>query len=413
MNARATALFLFLTAGAAAAQDGSIVPLWMTPEAEIGAMAAVRPAGLVANTGQPANWRLGELAFRSPETLGGEARRAGLSCNSCHPAGGANTAFFIPGLSGMPGTVDVTHKAWNPAAEDGVFNPVRIPALWNAGRTAPYGSRGAFPALDDFIGNVIRHEFAGEVSPSILGALGVYVAALPPPANAQLREDGRLAENAPLDAHRGRESFAKGCAGCHSPGSDFQDGKLHDGRNTPSLLGLSAMTSFFHDGSSGSLAEAIESHARRHGISHGTQTRSWVLAYVQAVGAIDPPRNVALTIDEDIERIALGVDDLLAPSSNLPRESAGMAARMLRREVGLIHARLPLDQHAGARAALERWADALRAIGMAVEGEDAASAAPLILDLRLEIADTRAAVRHAGPTSLYQAERLAAWKRRR
>jgi len=410
VNARATALFLLLSASAASAQDGSIVPLWMTPEAEIGAMPSERPAGPVANAGHTSVWRLGELAFRSPETLGGEARRAGLSCNSCHPGGGANTAFFIAGLSGIPGTVDVTHKAWNPAAEDGVFNPKRIPVLWNAGRTAPYGSGGSFGALESFIGHVVRHEFAGEISAPLLAALSTYVAALSAPANAQVADDGRLTARAPADAHKGRESFTKGCAGCHRPESAFQDGKLHDGRNTPSLLGLSAMTSFFHDGSSSDLGEAIERHARRRGIGHGIQTRSWLLAYVQAVGAIDPPATVAVDIGEDVERIALGVGDLRSRPGGRPAVTAGITARMLRREVGLIHSRLPEAAHAAARQALERWASALREIGLAVEDESPARAERLIRDLAHEIAEIRAAVLNAGPTSLYQRDRLAAWK---
>lgn len=405
----AAALLLFLLAGAASAQDGSITPLWMTPEAEIGAMPAARPAGAVANPGQSATWRLGELAFRSPEALGGEARRAGLSCNSCHPAGGANTSFFIPGLSGPPGTVDVTHRAWNAATEDGVFNPVRIPVLWNAAKTAPYGAKGRFAALDGFIAHVIRDEFAGEVSPPILDALTTYVGALPAPPNAQLRPDGRLSEKASREAHNGREAFEKGCAACHRPAAYFQDGAVHGALNTPSLLGLAALERFLHDGASGSLDAAIASHARSLGITHGTETARWIGAHVRAIGAIDPPDVVPLTIREDVERILLGTADLEAADAAV----LVPAARMLRGEIGLVHARLPLAEHADARGILESWADDLRALGAAAETGVTNDVRTAARRLATRMAADREEVEAAEPTSLYQPERLAAWKKQR
>lgn len=409
MIARAVALLVFLSAGTAAAQDGSITPLWMTPDAEIGVMPATRPAGAVASPSKSAAWRLGELAFRSPEALGGEARRAGLSCNSCHPAGGANTGFFIPGLSGPRGTIDVTHQAWNPAAEDGVFNPVRIPVLWNAAKTAPYGAKGRFPALDGFIAHVIRDEFAGEVSPPILQALTTYIDALPAPANAQVRPDGRLSDKASRDAHTGREAFEKGCAGCHRPAASFQDGQVHKDLNTPSLLGIAALGRFLHAGATDSLDEAIARHAKGLGISHGPETRRWIGAHVRAIGAIDPPAMVPLTIVEDVERIVLGTGDLLvADAAVVP-----LAARMLRGEIGLVHARLPLAEHADARAILEDWAEGLRAIGMAADAGAASDAQAAARKLGARMAADRPRVENTGPTSLYQPERLAAWKKPR
>lgn len=409
MIARAVALLLCLFAGAASAQDGSITPLWLTPEAEIGAMPPTRPAAPVASRHQSAAWRLGELAFRSPETLGGEARRAGLSCNSCHPAGGANTAFFIPGMSGAPGTIDVTHQAWNPAAEDGRFNPFRIPVLWNAAKTAPYGAKGRFAALDAFTAHVIRDEFAGEVSPPLLEALTTYIDALPPPANALLRPDGRLSEKASRDAQAGREAFEKGCAGCHRPAVSFQDGKMHGGLNTPSLLGITALERFLHDGSTASLEEAIASHARGFGIAHGAETGRWVAAHVRAIGAIDPPALVPLTIGEDVERIMLGTADLQAADAAV----VAPAARMLRGEIGLVHARLPLAEHADARGILENWAEDLRALGAAAETGVTNDVRTAARSLATRMAADRERVEAAGPTSLYQPERLAAWKKQR
>ena len=42
------------------------------------------------------------LAFRSPSVLGGAAGKLGLACDTCHPNGGINRDFFVPGLSDRP-----------------------------------------------------------------------------------------------------------------------------------------------------------------------------------------------------------------------------------------------------------------------------------------------------------------------
>src|SRR5215468_8077452 len=46
---------------------------------------------------------LGDVAFNSPTILGSVARRAGLSCATCHVNGASNPKLFIPGLSTRPG----------------------------------------------------------------------------------------------------------------------------------------------------------------------------------------------------------------------------------------------------------------------------------------------------------------------
>src|SRR5215468_5750958 len=42
---------------------------------------------------------LGNLAFNSPSILGDVARRAGVSCGTCHVNGASNAKLFVPGLS--------------------------------------------------------------------------------------------------------------------------------------------------------------------------------------------------------------------------------------------------------------------------------------------------------------------------
>jgi cytochrome c peroxidase len=59
-------------------------------------------------------FNLGDMAFSSPAIFGGVARRAGISCNTCHQQGAGNAKLFIPGLSSRPGTFDTTNAIFNP-----------------------------------------------------------------------------------------------------------------------------------------------------------------------------------------------------------------------------------------------------------------------------------------------------------
>lgn len=125
---------------------------------------------------------LGRLAFRSPEILGGNARLAGIACQTCHPNGGANAAFCIPGLSDRPGRVDVAHRLWHPAGEDGRDLPLDIPPLHGAADAAPYGTVAPLPGLRDFTRRVAVAEFGGaEPAPRLLDALVAYQQALAAP----------------------------------------------------------------------------------------------------------------------------------------------------------------------------------------------------------------------------------------
>jgi hypothetical protein len=107
---------------------------------------------------------LGDLAFNSPDILGGPARRAGVSCGTCHVDGASNPKFFIPGLSTRPGNFDTSGPLFNPAANNFALDPVRIPSLRGARCLAPYGHDGRTTSLRDFIHDVIVVEFAGPES---------------------------------------------------------------------------------------------------------------------------------------------------------------------------------------------------------------------------------------------------------
>ena len=123
---------------------------------------------------------VGRAVFRSPLLLGGQAARAGLSCASCHRNGRSNAHFHFPGLSGAPGTADVTASLMSKKRGDGTFNPKPIPDL--ARRPQDLKVKGT-PKLRSFIRGLIVEEFDGpEPSEAVLDGLVAYVNALDPKA---------------------------------------------------------------------------------------------------------------------------------------------------------------------------------------------------------------------------------------
>nr|WP_310522355.1 hypothetical protein [Polymorphobacter sp.] len=120
---------------------------------------------------------IGRAAFRSPLLLGGQAARAGLSCDSCHRNGRGNPDFHFPGLSGAPGTADVTSSLFSRKRGDGTDNPKPIPDL----AIAPH--KVAARDLPTFITGQIVEEFDGAPPPpAVITGLAAYVAALQPSA---------------------------------------------------------------------------------------------------------------------------------------------------------------------------------------------------------------------------------------
>ena len=123
---------------------------------------------------------IGRALFRSPLLLGGQAARAGLSCASCHRNGRTNPHFHFPGISGDPGTADVTASLMSEKRGDDIFNPKPIPDL--GGERKKLKVVGT-PKLRTFVHGLIAEEFTGpEPSPAALGAVVAYVSALSPSA---------------------------------------------------------------------------------------------------------------------------------------------------------------------------------------------------------------------------------------
>lgn len=123
----------------------------------------------------------GRLAFRSPDILGGNARKAGLSCQACHANGHVSSGFFIPGLSGKPGEVDLSNALWHARAENQRFDPRKIPSLRGVLNKPRFGFDDRSPSLREFTREVIVVEFAGaEPDPLLLDSLIAYLRLLQP-----------------------------------------------------------------------------------------------------------------------------------------------------------------------------------------------------------------------------------------
>jgi hypothetical protein len=143
---------------------------------------------------------VGRAAFRTPLLLGGQAARAGLACESCHRNGRTNPAFFFPGLSGAPGTADVTSALFSSHRDDGVDNPRPIPDL---GGDKARLKVVASPSLRPFIHGLVTQEFDGAEPPAaVLDGLAAYVRALDPAACRPGGSEPMQVEQPVADARR-------------------------------------------------------------------------------------------------------------------------------------------------------------------------------------------------------------------
>lgn len=246
---------------------------------------------------------LGDLAFSAPAILGSVARRAGISCSTCHVNGASNPKLYIPHLSAHPGTFDVTGALFNPKADNAVFDPVRIPSLRGARYLAPYGSDGRSASLRDFIRNVIVDEFAGpEPSPAILDAMVVYIRDIDFLRNFSLGPGGRLTARSSDAERRGEALFARpfphdpglSCATCHVPSAAFVDHAQHDVGSgglfkTPTLINADFNAPYFHDGRYDTYDQVVAHFDRVFDLNLSVQDRHDLVAYLTAVGDGERP----------------------------------------------------------------------------------------------------------------------------
>lgn len=154
---------------------------WTLADQRVEALSTHPSACLMMPKGSAAMAQImaGRAAFHTPTLLGGQAARAGLSCASCHTNGRGNPHFTFPGVSGAPGTADVTSSIMSKKRGDGLFNPKPIPDL--ALDTPKVPRDPARPELRAFIRGLVVEEFDGpDPTAAVLDGLTAYVRSLSP-----------------------------------------------------------------------------------------------------------------------------------------------------------------------------------------------------------------------------------------
>jgi hypothetical protein len=184
---------LLIAAGALAAgltAPSSEPPLraarWLAPGADKAALLTRRPAECLVVPLAPDEAyavEVGRAAFRTPLILGGQAARIGIACATCHTNGRANHDLVLPGVSGPPGTADVTSSLFSSHRGDGIDNPKPIPDLAGPKAALKISQAPGAKALEGFIHGLVTQEFDGpEPPPAVLSGLAAYVRALTPAA---------------------------------------------------------------------------------------------------------------------------------------------------------------------------------------------------------------------------------------
>ena len=349
---------------------------WLDPNAAATALTEVprRHLAIEASGGKASILvRLGELAFRAPRILGGEARLSGLSCQTCHPNGDAATTFFVQKVSDRPGNVDVTHRLFNALTDDGLANPVNIPSLRGIALTAPYGRDGRIASLREFTRQVIVTEFdGGEPAGWLLDALVAYQQQLGFLPGAQIGPGGWLRAGENPAVRRGEAIFFRrfpnqpeqSCAGCHSPSANFVDGRQHDvgtggSFDTPTLRNSVATAPYFHDGRYADLNAVVEHFDRLFELALTGADRRDLVAYLEAVGKIDAPM-MRLRLKNELRRLVafLRIVDYAARQEDA--RIGVFAAEAIRFELGRIYQRLPHPEGVAARRVLLDLSQELR-----------------------------------------------------
>jgi cytochrome c peroxidase len=341
---------------------------------------------------------LGDLAFNSPSILSDVARRAGISCGTCHVNGASNPKLFISSLSTRPGTFDTTGALFNPKSDNHVLDPMRIPSLRGVRYLAPYGHDGRIASLRDFVRNVIVNEFAGpEPSPALLDAVMAYVQEIDFLPNPRLGTRGRLNDTATEAERRGEALFSKpfphdptlSCASCHQPAGVFVDHLQHDVDSgglykTPTLINANFNAPYFHDGRYETFEQVIEHFDRVFGLGLSTQDRGDIAAYLRAIGDARQPfdNDSVMTRFKDIEIFSLLLSQAVAAHD---KEAIDLAVDTVGAEFRELAEQFPdhrdtvvtgaLVERRMARAAAKDVVISLRRIAVATSADDFDAAA--------------------------------------
>jgi hypothetical protein len=183
-------LFLAVAAGATALAALGDAPirgmLWVARGADPVRALGTQPTECLKAPADPelaAKVEVGRAAFRTPVLLGGQAARAGINCETCHRDGRDNPDFAFPGVSGAPGTADVTNSLFSTHRGNGIDDPKPIPDLSGPKARLKVSQAPAENKLEPFIHGLITEEFDGpEPTPAVLAGLAAYVRALDPAA---------------------------------------------------------------------------------------------------------------------------------------------------------------------------------------------------------------------------------------
>lgn len=275
-TALVVALVSALAVGLAGAANLSSPPLremrWIDPvlpRGELVRALTTEPAEcLVApvHAAEQAKIDLGRAAFSTPLLLGGQAARAGVSCASCHRAGRGNPHFVFPGVSGAPGTADVTSSLFSSKRGDGIFNPRPIPDL--VVDPATVDRNPAKPDLRRFIRAQIVEEFDGMEPPAtVLDGIAAYVGALGGQCG------GNVARTAAAEARAARAAIAAAS-------------QLLQGPDQPAAHLLMAAAR-------SALGRLDERYASVPGIDRRLAERDAELRQVQALATTDPVSAIA------------------------------------------------------------------------------------------------------------------------
>ncbi len=173
-----------------AAAVGKAPPLramrWLAPGADASLLLTRRKPECLAPPRDPKEAyevELGRAAFRSPLTLGGQAARSGVACDTCHQNGRTNPDFDFPGVSSAPGTANVTDFLFSPKRGNHTGVPKPIPDLGGPKSALKVSQERDSRDLEHFIHGLVTEEFDGaEPPPAVMGGLAAYVRALTPAA---------------------------------------------------------------------------------------------------------------------------------------------------------------------------------------------------------------------------------------
>lgn len=368
---------------------------------------------------------LGNLAFNSPSLLGEAARKAGISCGTCHVNGASNPRLFIPGLSSRPGTFDTTNALFDPALDNHVPEAFRIPSLRGARFLAPYGHEGRFATLRDFVRHAIVNEFSGpEVPAELLDAIVAYIEDIDFLSNSAIDSLGRLTAAADAAQRRGEQIFlrpfpgnpAMSCATCHVPSEAFVDHQLHSVGSggvykTPTLLNADYASGYFHDGRFDNYGQVVEYFDGFFALHLSPQDKSDLVAYLLAVGGGAHPRYrlTGTNVLEDCNQFAAVLQEAIAQRNRVVIDLAvGTVSEQLQ-SLAEHYPTTGVDQPGErermlARTVLQSLMDALQRIGVEARAGHFDAAAESYLQYRKLAAGS-------APLALFTAERWSSFTR--